>query len=51
MYVLRVFTARYRYALDDLYPILNALKLHVAIYDEWSSKVTDSLEANNNEKK
>ncbi|XP_072336827.1 lysine (K)-specific demethylase 5Ba isoform X3 [Scyliorhinus torazame] len=42
---------RYRYALDDLYPILNALKLHVAIYDEWSSKVTDSLEANNNEKK
>ncbi|XP_060701628.1 lysine-specific demethylase 5B-like isoform X2 [Hemiscyllium ocellatum] len=42
---------RYRYALDDLYPILSALKLHVATYDEWSSKVTDALEAKDNEKK
>ncbi|XP_048409588.1 lysine-specific demethylase 5B-like isoform X3 [Stegostoma tigrinum] len=42
---------RYRYALDDLYPILGALKLHVATYDEWSSKVTDALEAKDNEKK
>uniref|UniRef100_UPI00398EF0C4 lysine-specific demethylase 5B-like isoform X2 n=1 Tax=Pristiophorus japonicus TaxID=55135 RepID=UPI00398EF0C4 len=42
---------RYRYALDDLYPILSALKLHVAMYEEWSSRVTDFLEAKDDEKK
>ncbi|XP_072886376.1 lysine-specific demethylase 5B-like isoform X1 [Hemitrygon akajei] len=42
---------RYRYTLEDLYPLLSELKLHVAVYDEWSSKVTACLEAKDNEKK
>ncbi|XP_069797396.1 lysine (K)-specific demethylase 5Ba isoform X2 [Narcine bancroftii] len=42
---------RYRYTLDDLYSVLSELKLHVAVYDEWSSKVMTFLEAKDNEKK
>uniref|UniRef100_A0A4W3I5Q2 [histone H3]-trimethyl-L-lysine(4) demethylase n=1 Tax=Callorhinchus milii TaxID=7868 RepID=A0A4W3I5Q2_CALMI len=42
---------RYRYTLDDLYPMLHALRLYVAPYDEWTSKVTDSLEAKETEKR
>lgn len=42
---------RYRYTLDDLYPVLSELKLHVEVYDEWCSKAVAFLEAKDDEKK
>ncbi|XP_041953947.1 lysine-specific demethylase 5B-B isoform X1 [Alosa sapidissima] len=39
------YTLRYRFTLDDLYPMLNAVKLRSEVYDEWSAVVTNVLEA------
>ncbi|XP_067387916.1 lysine-specific demethylase 5B isoform X1 [Emydura macquarii macquarii] len=41
----------YRYKLDDLYPMMNALKLRAESYNEWASKVTEALEAKINNKR
>lgn len=43
--------SRYRYALDELYPMMNALKLRAESYNEWASNVNDALEAKVNNKK
>ncbi|XP_055966623.1 lysine-specific demethylase 5B isoform X1 [Sorex fumeus] len=42
---------RYRYTLDDLYPMMNALKLRAESYNEWALNVNDALEAKINKKK
>lgn len=36
---------RYRFTLDDLYPMMNAVKQRADSYDEWASRVTEVLEA------
>uniref|UniRef100_A0A6I8PG15 [histone H3]-trimethyl-L-lysine(4) demethylase n=1 Tax=Ornithorhynchus anatinus TaxID=9258 RepID=A0A6I8PG15_ORNAN len=41
----------YRYTLDDLYPMMNALKLRAESYNEWASNVNEALEAKINNKK
>lgn len=35
----------YRYTLDDLYPMMNAVRQRAESYDEWASKVTEVMEA------
>lgn len=42
---------RYRYTLDDLYPMMNALKLRAESYNEWALTVNEALEAKINKKK
>ncbi|XP_015442054.1 lysine-specific demethylase 5B isoform X1 [Pteropus alecto] len=42
---------RYRYTLDDLYPMMNALKLRAESYNEWALNVNEALEAKINKKK
>lgn len=44
-------TSRYRYTLDELYPMMNALKLRAESYNEWASNVNEALEAKVNSKK
>ncbi|NWJ05228.1 KDM5B demethylase, partial [Crypturellus undulatus] len=41
----------YRYNLEDLYPMMNALKLRAESYNEWASNVNEALEAKINNKK
>ncbi|XP_014464888.1 lysine-specific demethylase 5B isoform X3 [Alligator mississippiensis] len=41
----------YRYTLDDLYPMMNALKSRAESYNEWASNVNEALEAKINNKK
>ncbi|XP_019401853.1 PREDICTED: lysine-specific demethylase 5B isoform X1 [Crocodylus porosus] len=41
----------YRYTLDDLYPMMNALKLRAESYNEWASNVNEALEAKMNNKR
>uniref|UniRef100_A0A5F8H4S3 Lysine-specific demethylase 5B n=1 Tax=Monodelphis domestica TaxID=13616 RepID=A0A5F8H4S3_MONDO len=41
----------YRYTLDDLYPMMNALKLRAESYNEWALNVNEALEAKINNKK
>ncbi|XP_019369374.1 PREDICTED: lysine-specific demethylase 5B isoform X1 [Gavialis gangeticus] len=41
----------YRYTLDDLYPMVNALKLRAESYNEWASNVNEALEAKMNNKR
>uniref|UniRef100_A0A8D0GTH0 [histone H3]-trimethyl-L-lysine(4) demethylase n=1 Tax=Sphenodon punctatus TaxID=8508 RepID=A0A8D0GTH0_SPHPU len=41
----------YRYTLDDLYPMMNALKLRAESYNEWASNVNEALEGKVNSKK
>uniref|UniRef100_A0A670ICT6 [histone H3]-trimethyl-L-lysine(4) demethylase n=1 Tax=Podarcis muralis TaxID=64176 RepID=A0A670ICT6_PODMU len=41
----------YRYTLDELYPMMNALKLRAESYNEWASNVNEALEAKVNNKK
>lgn len=36
---------RYRFTLDDLYPMMHAVKQRADSYDEWASRVTEVLEA------
>lgn len=38
-------TLRYRYTLDDLYPMVDALRLRAESYNEWALAVSDALEA------
>uniref|UniRef100_A0A8C3PCA2 Lysine demethylase 5B n=1 Tax=Chrysemys picta bellii TaxID=8478 RepID=A0A8C3PCA2_CHRPI len=45
------YTLGYRYKLDDLYPMMNALKLRAESYNEWASKVDEALEAKINNKR
>ncbi|XP_054432486.1 lysine-specific demethylase 5B [Pteronotus mesoamericanus] len=47
----RRYKLRYRYTLDDLYPMMNALKLRAESYNEWALNVNDALEAKINKKK
>ncbi|XP_057586008.1 lysine-specific demethylase 5B isoform X3 [Hippopotamus amphibius kiboko] len=42
---------RYRYTLDDLYPMMNALKLRAESYNQWALSVNEALEAKINKKK
>lgn len=51
-YLLKFCTiSRYRYTLDELYPVMNALKLRAESYNEWASNVNEALEAKVNNKK
>uniref|UniRef100_A0A670IEX7 [histone H3]-trimethyl-L-lysine(4) demethylase n=1 Tax=Podarcis muralis TaxID=64176 RepID=A0A670IEX7_PODMU len=51
-YLLKFCTiSRYRYTLDELYPMMNALKLRAESYNEWASNVNEALEAKVNNKK
>lgn len=36
---------RYRFTLDDLLPMMNAVKQRAQSFDEWASRVTEVLEA------
>ncbi|KAM8976548.1 lysine-specific demethylase 5B isoform 1-T1 [Pelodytes ibericus] len=40
----------YRYTLDDLYPMMNAVKLRAEMYDKWSSEATDALKPSGNKR-
>ncbi|KAM9320723.1 lysine-specific demethylase 5B [Gastrophryne carolinensis] len=40
----------YRYTLDDLYPMMNAVKLRADSYDTWASEVVDALKPTNSKK-
>ncbi|XP_036388458.1 lysine-specific demethylase 5B-B isoform X1 [Megalops cyprinoides] len=39
------YTLNYRFTLDDLHPMMNAVKQRAESYDDWASKVTEILEA------
>ena len=41
----------YRFTLDDLYPMMNAVKQRAESYDDWAARVTDTLEAKLDKKK
>uniref|UniRef100_A0A8D2NE20 [histone H3]-trimethyl-L-lysine(4) demethylase n=1 Tax=Zonotrichia albicollis TaxID=44394 RepID=A0A8D2NE20_ZONAL len=41
----------YRYTLEELYPMMNALKMRAESYNEWASNVSEALEAKINNKK
>lgn len=41
----------YRYTLDDLFPMMNAVKQRAELYDEWASRVSETLEAKLEKKK
>uniref|UniRef100_A0A7N6BI04 [histone H3]-trimethyl-L-lysine(4) demethylase n=1 Tax=Anabas testudineus TaxID=64144 RepID=A0A7N6BI04_ANATE len=45
------YTLNYRYTLDDLFPMMNAVKQRAELYDEWASRVTETLEAKLEKKK
>ncbi|XP_066559598.1 lysine (K)-specific demethylase 5Ba isoform X3 [Amia ocellicauda] len=45
------YTLKYRYTLDDLYPMMNAIKLRAESYDDWASHVTEILEAKMDKKR
>ncbi|KAG8002472.1 Lysine-specific demethylase 5B-B [Nibea albiflora] len=45
------YTLNYRYTLDDLYPMMNAVKQRAELYDDWASLVTETLEAKLEKKK
>ncbi|XP_039605355.1 lysine-specific demethylase 5B-like isoform X2 [Polypterus senegalus] len=45
------YTLKYSYTLDDLYPMMNALKQRAESYDEWASNVTEILEAKLDQKR
>uniref|UniRef100_A0A8C7QUZ4 [histone H3]-trimethyl-L-lysine(4) demethylase n=1 Tax=Oncorhynchus mykiss TaxID=8022 RepID=A0A8C7QUZ4_ONCMY len=45
------YTLNYRFTLDDLYPMMNAVKQRAENYDEWASHVTETLEAKLDKKK
>ncbi|XP_036210565.1 lysine-specific demethylase 5B isoform X1 [Myotis myotis] len=42
---------RYRYTLDDLCPMMNALKLRAESYNEWAVTVSEALEAKMSKKR
>uniref|UniRef100_A0A672S568 [histone H3]-trimethyl-L-lysine(4) demethylase n=1 Tax=Sinocyclocheilus grahami TaxID=75366 RepID=A0A672S568_SINGR len=39
------YTLNYRFTLDDLYPMMNAVRQRAESYDEWASRVTEFMEA------
>ncbi|XP_051508691.1 lysine-specific demethylase 5B-B isoform X1 [Myxocyprinus asiaticus] len=39
------YTLNYRFTLDDLYPMMNAVRQRAESYDEWASRVTEVMEA------
>ncbi|KAJ8386387.1 hypothetical protein AAFF_G00170920 [Aldrovandia affinis] len=39
------YTLNYRFTLDDLYPMMNAVKQRAESYDQWASNVSEILEA------
>lgn len=41
----------YRYTLDDLFPMMHAVKQRAELYDDWASLVTETLEAKLEKKK
>uniref|UniRef100_A0A3Q0S285 [histone H3]-trimethyl-L-lysine(4) demethylase n=1 Tax=Amphilophus citrinellus TaxID=61819 RepID=A0A3Q0S285_AMPCI len=41
----------YRYTLDDLFLMMNSVKQQAEVYDEWASRVTETLEAKLEKKK
>lgn len=41
----------YRYTLDDLFPMMNAVKKRSELYDQWASLVSETLEAKLEKKK
>uniref|UniRef100_A0A3Q3FKC3 [histone H3]-trimethyl-L-lysine(4) demethylase n=1 Tax=Labrus bergylta TaxID=56723 RepID=A0A3Q3FKC3_9LABR len=45
------YTLNYRYTLDDLFPMMNAVKHQAELYDDWSALVTETLEAKLEKKK
>ncbi|XP_042347127.1 lysine-specific demethylase 5B-B isoform X2 [Plectropomus leopardus] len=45
------YTLNFRYTLDELYPMMNAVKQRAELYDEWASLVTETLEAKLEKKK
>nr|XP_046251726.1 lysine-specific demethylase 5B-B isoform X1 [Scatophagus argus] len=45
------YTLNYRYTLDDLLPMMNAVKQRSELYDAWASLVTETLEAKLEKKK
>uniref|UniRef100_A0A8C6P7H2 [histone H3]-trimethyl-L-lysine(4) demethylase n=1 Tax=Nothobranchius furzeri TaxID=105023 RepID=A0A8C6P7H2_NOTFU len=40
-----------KYTMDDLFPMMNAVKQRAEMYDEWASRVTETLEAKLEKKK
>lgn len=48
--VSRPHVRRYRYTLDDLYPMMDALRLRAESYDDWALTVNEALEAKTNRK-
>ncbi|KAG9493201.1 lysine-specific demethylase 5B [Eleutherodactylus coqui] len=40
----------YRYTLDDLYPMMNAVKFRAESYDNWATEVIDALKTSGNKK-
>jgi len=44
-------TCRYRYTLEELYPMMSALKMRAESYNEWASNVNEALEAKINNKR
>uniref|UniRef100_A0A3P9DKU1 [histone H3]-trimethyl-L-lysine(4) demethylase n=1 Tax=Maylandia zebra TaxID=106582 RepID=A0A3P9DKU1_9CICH len=45
------YTVNYRYTLDDLVLMMNSVKQRSELYDEWASRVTETLEAKLEKKK
>uniref|UniRef100_A0A8C7ZZX7 [histone H3]-trimethyl-L-lysine(4) demethylase n=1 Tax=Oryzias sinensis TaxID=183150 RepID=A0A8C7ZZX7_9TELE len=45
------YTLNYRYTLDELYPMMTAVKQRAELYDEWACRVTETLEAKLEKKK
>ncbi|PWA31798.1 hypothetical protein CCH79_00006511 [Gambusia affinis] len=45
------YTLNYRYTMDDLFPMMNAVKQRAELYDDWASRVTQTLEAKLEKKK
>uniref|UniRef100_A0A665TC71 [histone H3]-trimethyl-L-lysine(4) demethylase n=1 Tax=Echeneis naucrates TaxID=173247 RepID=A0A665TC71_ECHNA len=45
------YTLNYRYTLDDLIPMMTAVKQRAELYDEWASHVIETLEAKLEKKK
>ncbi|KAM9785478.1 LOW QUALITY PROTEIN: lysine-specific demethylase 5B-B [Neosynchiropus ocellatus] len=39
------YTLNYRYTIDELYPMMNAVKQRAGKYDTWAALVTETLEA------
>uniref|UniRef100_A0A8C1IQQ6 [histone H3]-trimethyl-L-lysine(4) demethylase n=1 Tax=Cyprinus carpio TaxID=7962 RepID=A0A8C1IQQ6_CYPCA len=39
------YTLNYRFTLDDLYPMMNAVQQRAESYDEWAARVTEVMEA------